>query len=358
MSQQRLKMGPFVWRTALWVVAALSLVAGAGCGPQFDPGNELKTLRVLAVKKDKPYAQPGDKVNLQLLWHDAKGRKDSEIQRAFIGGCVDPLGDLYYGCFGQSGQGDAPGGIPPVGFGDTFQVTLPTDIISSRRDLEPGQPRYGLYIVFFAVCAGKIDFVTDAAAAGASAGLPVRCLDDAGKPLGSDDFVVGYTSIYSFEGISNENPSFSVDDAGKGQFLVADKPIVSDCVGDACQGAASVDVDCDAAPERCVAACADDGDPSCPNIDVQPGIEKKVEKDAVSSNLFGTDVTEQMWVNYYVDRGGISEVRLLNDANSGWNDKYRGQLHAPKDPGPLQVWAVIHDNRGGMEFSRVTLGVR
>jgi hypothetical protein len=92
---------------------------------------------------------------------------------------------------------------------------------------------------------------------------------------------------------------------------------------------------------------------------VKPAIEQgaNVEKDGVSSMLFGTDVTEQMWVNYYVDRGGISQVRLLNDTNSGWNEKYRGQLHAPKAAGPMQVWAVIHDNRGGMEFSRVTLGV-
>jgi hypothetical protein len=83
-----------------------------------------------------------------------------------------------------------------------------------------------------------------------------------------------------------------------------------------------------------------------------------VELDDVSSRLFGTDVTEQMWVNYYVDRGSMSEVRLLNDATTGWNAKYRGELRAPKSPGPLQIWSVIHDNRGGMEFARVTLQVK
>ena len=86
----------------------------------------------------------------------------------------------------------------------------------------------------------------------------------------------------------------------------------ADCVGDACQGAPPLEVDCDQTPERCVKACKDDGDPSCPAIDVKPAIEKNVEKDAVSSSLFGSQVTEQMWVNYYVDRGGISQVRLLN----------------------------------------------
>ena len=52
------------------------------------------------------------------------------------------------------------------------------------------------------------------------------------------------------------------------------------------------------------------------------------------------------------------EVRLVNDTNSGWNPKYRGELHAPKDAGPLQIWAVVHDNRGGMDFTRITLGVK
>ena len=344
-------------KASLLLASALALFAGLGCGPEFDPGNEIKTLRVLGVKKDKPYAQPGETVNLQLLWHDPKGRGDAEVQRAFIGGCVNPPGDLYYGCFAQYGQA---GSLPPLGAGDTFQVDVPADIISSRRDIEPGQPRYGLYIVFFAVCAGKIDFEadTDVQSAG-STGLPLRCLDTVtGEPLGSEDFVVGYSSIYSFEGVSNQNPSFTVDEAGQGTFSVANKAVPADCVGEACQGAAAVDVDCDATPDRCIEACKDDGDPTCPAIEVKPAIEKKIEKDEVSSNLFGNDVTEQMWVNYYVDRGGISEVRLLNDTNSGWNEKSRGQLRAPKDAGPLQIWSVIHDNRGGMEFARVTIGVK
>jgi len=342
-------------KASLLLVAAIALLTGLGCGPQFDPGNEIKTLRVLGLKKDKPYAQPGDTVNLQLLWHDPKGRADSEVQRAFIGGCVNPPGDLYYGCFAQYGQLE---GLPPIGAGDTFRVELPSDIISSRRDIEPGQPRYGLYIVFFAVCGGRIDFAMDSDASSAgSTGLPLRCLDDDGQPLGSEDFVVGYSSIYSFEGVSNQNPSFIVDDAGQGSFLVRGEAVPADCVGDACQGAAAVEVDCDATPERCIESCDDDGDAECPAIEVKPAIVKAVEKDEISSKLFGNDVTEQMWVNYYVDRGGISQVRLLNDTNSGWNEKYRGQLRAPKDTGPMQIWSVIHDNRGGMEFSRVTLGV-
>src|SRR4051812_49342976 len=190
-------------RAWLRLVVALSLLTSVGCGANFDPESELKSLRVLGVKKDKPYAQPGDDVNLQLLWHDPKGRSD--VQRMFLGGCINPAGDLYYACFPQYAQKALGGTLPTPGMGDTYGVTLPSDIISGREgSFQPGQPHYGLYIVFFAVCAGTITLETAAPAkTDGSAGLPIRCLDAAGKPLGSDDFVVGYSSIYSFEGVSN-----------------------------------------------------------------------------------------------------------------------------------------------------------
>jgi hypothetical protein len=335
----------------------LTLLA-LGCGPQFDPGNELKTLRVLGVKKDKPYALPGEDVNLQLLWHDAKGPRD--VQRAFIGGCVNPPGDLYYGCFAEYGRSAAAGELPELAGGDTFKVTLPKDIISSRAGQE-GQQQYGVYIVFFAVCAGELGFDTNATSSSVgSGGLPVRCLDENGEALGSDDFVVGYSTIYSFEDASNKNPVYTLDSEGKTQFEIAGSRIEADCVGEACQATPAVEVDCDAAPARCIDSCDDDGDSGCPEIEIKPAIDEadNVELDDVSSRLFGSDVTEQMWVNYYVDRGSMSQVRLLNDATTGWNAKYRGELRAPQAPGPLQIWSVIHDNRGGMEFARVTLQVK
>lgn len=342
-------------RTAFFGLMLL-LLSTLGCGPQFDPSNEIKTLRVLGVQKDKPYAQPGDTVNLQLLWHDPQQR---DIQSVFIGGCVNPAGDLFYGCFDAFAKTAEANGVLPVAFADKIALTVPEDIISGRQgSFLPGQPPYGLYIVFFAVCAGTLSFEMDPEpSSDAAAGAPIRCLDAAGKPLGSDDFVAGYSSIYTFEGVSNENPTFDLDGDGNVRFEVGTESVVADCVGTACQAAPAVEVDCDATPERCVKACADDGEAACPAIDVKPAIARKIEKDEVSSKLFGNDVTEQMWVNYYVDRGGMSEVRLLNDTSSGWNAKYRGELRAPKETGPLQIWAVVHDNRGGMDFSRVTLGV-
>jgi hypothetical protein len=338
-------------RRLLALLPFLVLAGTLACGPQFDPSSEVKSLRVLGVKKSKPYAQPGEDVSLQLLWDDPKG-DGRAVQSGFIGGCVNPIGDLYYGCFPQFAEKLAKNELP-FGAGDTFQVTLPQDILSSRPvPHEAGQTRYGLYIVFFVTCAGRLDFVT--AESASATDLPLRCLDADDQPLGSDDFVVGYSSIYSFADTVNTNPEVGTT------FKVAGSDVSADCTGEACQGAPAVAVDCstEADRARCIKACSDDGDSSCPAIEVAPQISPTtVETDDVSSKLFGAHVTEQMWVNYYVDRGGISEVRLLNDSSTGWNEKYRAQLRAPKDAGSFQLWAVVHDNRGGMEFSRVTLGV-
>jgi hypothetical protein len=344
-------------RAPLFLTAALVLSATVGCGPQFDLSSELKSLRVLTVKKDKPYAQPGETVKLQMLWHDAMGPRD--VQRLFIGGCTNPPADLYYGCFPQIAELFSRGELK-VESGDTFEVTVPTDVISSRSGpMEPGQEPYGLSVVFFAACAGKLDLYISAAPSGdGTGGVPLRCLDENDEPVGSDDFVVGYTSIYSFLGIDNENPKFVLD-GEKTTFNVAGQSAPADCVSEPCQGAADVEIDCSAEGEtRCVAACAEDGDSSCPGIHVAPLIDETVERDEHTSDLVGAPTGEQMWVNYYVDRGSISEVRLVNDVTTGWNPEYRGELRAPKEPGPMKVWAVVHDNRGGIDFTRITLMVQ
>ncbi len=63
-----------------------------------------------------------------------------------------------------------------------------------------------------------------------------------------------------------------------------------------------------------------------------------------------------MWINYYTEAGGFkSPVRLLNDATTGWNDKFSTDFYAPKAAGTFRVWALVHDNRGGVAWSGITL---
>jgi len=335
-----------------------------GCGPDFDPPSELHSLRILAVQKDVPYAQPGETVNLQMLWQDASplAGPDRPISITWSPPCFDPPGDLYYACFSDPGAfGGMINSDPNNPEHNSFQV--PTDIISRRPPPTDGSnnPAYGLTYVFFAACAGQLTLLPSS---GDSAAFPIGCKDADGKLLGADDFVAGYTSIYSFEGFSNHNPVI------KG-FEFRGQPVADGgfCLGDDCLpldgSAPAVDIDCDDPEQsaRCVPSCSDDGDSSCTGYGFRPTIDKNdpanQDQDDVSAQLLGREVGEQMWINYYTDAGGFkSPVRLLNDATSGWNDDYGTEFYAPKKTGLLRIWAVAHDNRGGSAWSGITLKVQ
>jgi hypothetical protein len=328
-----------------------------GCGPDFDPPSELHSLRVLAVQKDVPYAQPGDTVNLQMLWDDASPARGRHVQIAWSNPCVDPPGDLYYACFGNP---STFGGMLTLD-SDTTHFTMPADVISRRppADASKNAP-YGIAYVFFTACAGTLDLAADLS----GVVLPIVCKDAAGKLLGSDDFVAGYTSIYSFKDFSNHNPVISGFEFNGKALAASDS-----CRDDACQAIAGatapVDLDCEdpAQAVRCVPTCSDDGDPKCTGYKLRPVIDKtdpaNQDEDDVSAKLLGRHVGEQMWINYYTDAGGFkSPVRLLNDATAGWNDDFGTEFYAPKAPGLARVWAIAHDNRGGVAWTGITLKVQ
>ena len=338
------------------LLAALLSLFSLGCGPDFDPPSELHSLRVLAVQKDAPYAQPGDTVNLTMLWQDASPLAGRNVTIAWSLPCINPPGDLYYACFANP---DAFRGMPSqdADAPERTSFVVPEDIISSRPPPADGSnnPPYGIAYVFFALCAGELRPLENPA----PNALPIGCQDESGKLLGADDFVAGYTSVYSFQGFSNNNPKIS-------GFEFRGNPL-PDCQNEDCLpfagSAPAVDVDCDEQSARCVPTCAEDGDPACTGYAFRPIIDKtesdNQDPDDVAAELLGHAVGEQMWINYYTDKGAFkSAVRLLNDATNGWNDDYGTEFYAPKEPGLARIWAVAHDNRGGMSWSGITLKVQ
>ena len=337
-------------------VAFLSLFS-LGCGPDFDPPSELHSLRVLGVQKDVPYAQPGETVNLQMLWQDASLQTGRAIQIVWSPGCFNPPGDLYYACFANPETFGGMVKADPLN-PERTSLEIPQDIV--RPSDGSNNAPYGLTYVFFALCAGELTLLPSAS----GTAFPIGCKDASGKLLGADDFVAGYTSIYSFKGFSNHNPVIKGFEF-RGQKL----PESAFCLGEDCLAQAGsappADVECDDPEQsaRCVPACADDGDPACPAYGFLPTIDKtdsdNQDIDDVSAAQLGRTVGEQMWINYYTDAGGFqSPLRLLNDATNGWNDDYGTEFYAPKEPGLSRIWAVVHDNRGGMSWSGITLKVQ
>jgi hypothetical protein len=296
------------------------------------------------VQKDRPYAGPGEDVTLDILWHDPEGASGRAVQVAWVGGCFNPPGDLYQGCF--SSLSERPD-LVTFGSGNSFSVTIPDDIVRQRQ---AGQYDYGLSFVFFAVCAGTLEPAFDQS----GGGFPLRCLDVAGEPLGADDFVAGYSAIYSFVEFANQNPIIE-------GFTFRGQAVDPDCIGRDCiEMPLDTAPDCDVDDTLCVPTCADDGEPSCQEFEVMPVVSRdSVETDEVSAATYGTDFTEQMWINYYTDHGNISPaVKLVNDATKGWNAEQQASFRAPSESGRAVVWAVVHDNRGGVEFARLTLNVQ
>lgn len=383
------------WSRALVrVVLGCSAFATLGCGVAFDPPTEIKSLRVFGVQKDLPYARPGETVSLTLSWHDGSPKVDPAhpekrtVRLAWFGPCVNPPFDSYASC-GQAierqqsncreGEDVCDPAVNPdtsddlvTGVGPKFELTVPNRSDTLHGNQDPKQPPYGLVYVFFAACAGELGPSQDPT-------FPAGCYakDDTSfeNPLGSDDFVAGYTAIYVFgDDYRNENPVIN-------GFVVNGKYDEEDvCIGDSCLGTCTddgcvnrpPDVDwndrdavngyCEKHPTYCIPTCADDGDPlECPGYDVHPGVDTAAssEPDQITNENYGHSYVEQMWIDYYSTRGALkSPTKLLQDATAGWNGGYGTEFYAPDTAGPVQLWAAVHDNRGGVAWAGITLVVR
>lgn len=383
----RLNAQRFCSRPAL-LLAGFASLASFGCGSEFDSLAQVEGLRILAVQKSAPYARPRESVELEMLYHDASD-KPRKIETIWISGCENPPGDLYSICFelmGPALRGELPGAqngeapAPPPADGDisadellrlgvegsvervpvgpgfafgfqrTFTLEVSKDVISSRpRPQDPKLPAYGLNYVFFAACAGELHLDLKAE------GFPLRCEDSKGRPLGAEDFVVGYTAVYAYAKQVSENPRI-VGFEVKGKKLSREEF----CIGDEC-GIVEPDPDreCNAS-DPVVKACKDEDSDSCPKLEFKALIDpKSVEENGVFTATQGSPVKEQMWVNYHTDRGKFtSDVVLVNDTDTGFNPDTESEFVAPEEKGPAQVWAVVRDNRGGSEWARFQICIK
>lgn len=356
------------------------VVSLSACGVEFDPASELTNLRVLAVKKSAPYARPGERVDLTLLWHDATpDRPPPQIAWAAV--CENPPGDLFEACFAQPPDLDpaqlaarvslpAPGAPP----NDTFSFVTSEDLITSRPPpADPLAPPYGLTYVFFAICAGQLELAM-------GSDVPFLCYEELdGQPgfgaddrrLDSRDFIIGYSAVFAYSALRNENPRFTGIELG-GRLLWPDAPAElalaapagavllpprDVCVGESCEPA--TDGDAEPCPEELtLAACADEDDCAKPVLEAQID-PASAEVDAAASARGGDALGEQMWINYYASGGEIDQgVRLLNDAVIGFRSDVSTEYTPARAPQVSHLWAVAHDNRGGAEWARLRVCTR
>lgn len=308
-------------RGALTVVALSGVSA---CGGDFDPSSRIVGLRVLAVQAlkgpagarvDGTYAKPGDTISLQALWHDGKGRSTQWAWTI----CVRPASGTVLGCFQKLGQDAAKTGTPPTfALGkdkDTFQFTVPTDALDGVSDAARAGAIVG---VVTAVCPGTLSVAKQVN----KNDLPLTCTDDAGKAIGTDDFILGFKRIFLRTKDENKNPTLtSVTLDGKEWKEGEALEVPANCGAD----------------ENRFDRCEGGG------VEIRP----VVGPGAIESGTdeFGTAFNEQVVVQYYGTEGLFeSDVRRALDPTT------KLSLRKGKGGSEITVWIVIRDNRGGVSW--------
>ncbi|MBI4700201.1 MAG: hypothetical protein HY744_03375 [Deltaproteobacteria bacterium] len=344
----------------LLALGAVALVAAGmpSCDfEDFAPSSTLTTLRVVAVTADPPYARPGEEVVLRLTYHDALGAAGGgvrPIQISWLGGCFNPPGDSYAGCyaklgalFGHMGQGAPPPAgqlktemAPPELSGRpdavSFALRIPPDVLDDAPLAASGS-RYATGYVFFAACAGTLRPVPPSGAIS----FPLGCFDAQGAALGADSFVPGYTQIYVFaDGRTNANPpviGFTLDGAAFAEDRDSPPEVARCPIGD---------------DERGQRGCQS-REAECTSYDVGAVIGDVAEVDPESHAASGAPLREAVWVDYFVDRGTLDDaVRLVSAATGEYRPEHAASWLPPAEPGLATLWAVARDARGGSTVVR------
>ncbi|KYG05685.1 hypothetical protein BE21_39165 [Sorangium cellulosum] len=360
------------WRRAVLGTLALSALAApaisSGCVAGFDPPSLVNGLRVFAVVADvapteahpeasSSYAYPGAQVTFKIHYQDGLGGPEEgsrPVSVYWFGGCENPVGDDYYGCYPQLAElapkiaawaeqletnPNAPlpelNGVPIGIFSDTYTITVSDKILEGREAPATGGPRFGSAYVFFVACTGQLGAVEDQGT-GRAGTFPVACFDADGRRLGPDSFVPGYTQVYVFEDSrANENPemrglTFDGDEMSEDLAAI---PTVERC---------PIDRD-----ERRDTGCsAEDPFTACTTHAIDAIIPPNVAENDLDAKQ--KSLKEIVWVNYFADMGDLDGgIKLVSDAAEGYLDDHAVTWIPPSEPGIATITAVLRDARGG-----------
>lgn len=339
----------------LFALATLAMLACGGAG--FDSKSKVDSVRLFAARADKPYAKPGETVNLEVLAYDGRANPKRPMRHYFLPfTCLNPVSDSYVGCFvpgvlappdggAPPGSADAGAGAAGGGFlsgvqdgtdltpilvqGTRYSYKVPASAVITRKET-PDEP-YGLTIVFTVACAGRVVFKRPDLATRQQ--VPLACVDEDGVNVPPQDYVLGIHRVYVYEQKTNENPVL--------QGLTVDGKPVDPNVG--------IEVD------RCLLTKRT----SCPELKldvVVPEASWQLQEGVKTAE--GTEAREQLWVDYYATQGDVESARLVFDVGSGRVPESAAKLTAGSVAGEGSLFAVLHDNRGGVSWTRVPFRVK
>ncbi len=304
-------------------------------------------MRLLAISADKPYAAPGDTVNMTALAFDARPPVTppaTPMQVYWVPiACVDPPGDSYFACypgFAEAGLKEGVDLTSKLTAGTQFSFQMPPDAITRHAPpaaLPDGMPAapYGVAFVFAIACAGHVQYVGVNESTLPPA-PPLGCFDDTGAPLGANDSVFAYAQVFSFAERTNQNPVIS-------SVTLNGTTITDPTVG------------------LSVPLCPP-GTRKCPTYPLDTAVPPSSwEPDPAETAVLGKPTNEEVWVDYFVTTGSVPESALLYAADPTLTlpssvVQYTPPTTAPT--GPQLLWAIAHDNRGGVSWWQIPLNVQ
>ena len=378
--------------------AGALLAALAGCfpsGPDFASARQPRGVRVFGAVASPASGVPGGEIDLGLEVFDgapllaelqqAAGVEpdapvvDAPLSVVWLGGCHNPAGDLQSGCYPllreiaanlpdplPASNTDIPAELRPFfGVGDHFTLQVPASILDDRQ-LPTAAAPFGVSFTFFAVCRGVLRPAPDSAGA-----VPLRCEDrDTGEALGSEGFVPGFVTTYTYAGALNHSPELS------GAPIDGVQPPAAACESDAdCAAIRIGDLETACArpdtpefspsakppPQRCLPVVPTCPAPPCPGHLLLPELSAaSVEPDPSGAPPGAAPPEEILWVRYFGFGGFNRDEALINDRATGLNPDYALSWTAPPVAidTPLPVWAIVQDNRGGTAVARWDFLVR
>jgi hypothetical protein len=313
----------------------------------------------LASRADKPYAKPGDTVKVDVLAYDGRPDKSRPMQLYWIPAvCTNPPNDLYYLCPAQmlsdlckkhpevcksGGAGGGAAGAPrlPTGIdltpylvtGPSFSFGIPADVVSSHPIVQGAPAPYGLVIAFNVACAGHVEFTATSPDDLRKQQIPLGCFDENHVQLGPSEYVIGFTRIYAYDTLTNQNP-----------------PITNATFqGNPVDPSGGVTVDhCDARHRA-----------DCPEQKIGVTVPDEAWEPNPGDSSNGGNAHEEIWADYYVTIGDWKyDARLLFDTKAGRLVDVDNSLYAPDTPGEGAVFIVVHDNRNGANWTSFPLHVK
>jgi hypothetical protein len=304
------------------------------CGTTFDPPSDINSVRILAIQANPPYALPGTTVQLQILAFDGRQVQTEPMTVAwFPQACFDPPDEAYFACYAALPQLFTPGEnvtslLTP---GPSFSFQMPADVITDHSSTLTSDP-YGVGLVFAVACAGQVRY-TGVATSNISAN-PFGCFDSNGVALDANSFVLAYGLVYSFTDRTNANPVIT-------NLTFAGNPVdpVAGITVTHCTSSTAA---------RC---------PTTPIDTVVPPSSQELDPGSLDAN--GNPLKEEIWVDYYASGGTLgSGTVILYSPTTGQVQPSPTNYAAPPVAGEFLLWAVVHDDRGGVSWLQVPVHVQ